>query len=535
MTYTHFLHPILACSSFHFIQHIVSLGYTRPLIQADIDGLMPKQLQARYSYERLSTRWNASKKKHLARGSEPSLLRIIMTSFNTQWISILVVRLLTSIMTYVSPQLLNSLLGFIQSYSIPGEENKPVTLGIILAFGLFFSSVVVTFFNAQLQAQTVNVGLEVRTALMSMVYRKAIRLSNAAKNESSAGQITNLMSVDAERWSMSASFIPMVVSVPFEIAIATWMLYNKIGWSIFIGLLAVVLMLPIHAKLSGYFQYFRAAKMKTMDGRLKLVNEVLAGMKIVKLYNWEDSFREKVAVVRRDELKLLKKFGTVFSFVALVFLSTPLVITLVSLAVFTTHGGPNFTPGDVNPQTIFVSISLFGLLSRPISSMSSTLSQITSITVATRRIQKFLLSEELDETMIVRESEDGQDQSSTVVEIQDAVFAWCPEHAPIETEKQKRTREKEEAKAQKELEAKAKKMGKPLPEKKEASPVDYSPALVDINLSVSRGELVAVVGRVGQGKTSLLSALIGEMYKRQGTVRIRGKIAYAAQQGKNET
>ncbi|GJJ74849.1 ATP-binding cassette, subfamily C (CFTR/MRP), member 1 [Entomortierella parvispora] len=516
--------------SFHYMQRIISLGYKRPLVQADIDGLMPKRLQAANSHQRLSTRWNASAKKHLAKGTEPSLLRIIMTSFNSQWASILVVRLLTSIMTYVSPQLLNSLLGFITSYSIPGEENKPVTLGIILAFGMFFSSIIVTFFNAQLQAQTVSVGLEVRTALMSMVYRKALRLSNAAKNESSAGQITNLMSVDAERWSMSASFIPMVISVPFEIAIATWMLYMQIGWPILIGLLTVIIMLPVHAKLSGYFQFFRAAKMKAMDSRLKLVNEVLAGMKIVKLYNWEDSFKEKVAVVRRDELKLLKKFGTVFAWVALVFLSTPLVITLVSLAVFATHGGPNFTPGDINPQTIFVSISLFGLISQPISSMSSTLSQITSITVATRRIQKFLLSEELDETMIIREPEDGQDQSSSVVEIQDAVFAWCPEHAPVETEKQKRTREKEEAKAQKELEAKLKKMGKPIPEKKKDSPVDYSPTLVDINLSVPRGQLVAIVGRVGQGKTSLLSALIGEMYKRQGTVRIKGRIAYAAQQ-----
>lgn len=63
------------------------------------------------------------------------------------------------------------------------------------------------------------------------------------------------------------------------------MLYELIGWSIFVGIAAVILMLPIHAKLAGYFQSFRAAKMKAMDSRLRLVNEVLGGMKIVKLYN----------------------------------------------------------------------------------------------------------------------------------------------------------------------------------------------------------------------------------------------------------
>lgn len=63
------------------------------------------------------------------------------------------------------------------------------------------------------------------------------------------------------------------------------MLYDLIGWSIFVGIAAVILMLPIHAKLAGYFQSFRAARMKAMDSRLRIVNEVLGGMKIVKLYN----------------------------------------------------------------------------------------------------------------------------------------------------------------------------------------------------------------------------------------------------------
>ncbi|KAG0272793.1 hypothetical protein BGZ97_010884, partial [Linnemannia gamsii] len=98
------------------------------------------------------------------------------------------------------------------------------------------------------------------------------------------------------------------------------------------------------------------------------------------------------------------------------------------------------------------------------------------------------------------------------------------------TEKQMREREKEEHKEQKAAEDKARKENKPVPERKPAEEVDYSSTLTNINLSVAKGSLTAIVGRVGQGKTSLLSALIGEMYKRQGTIRIRGRVAYAAQQ-----
>jgi hypothetical protein len=63
------------------------------------------------------------------------------------------------------------------------------------------------------------------------------------------------------------------------------MLYDLIGWSIFVGLAAIIVMLPIHAKLSSYLIYYRAGKMKAMDSRIHLINEILGSMKIVKLYN----------------------------------------------------------------------------------------------------------------------------------------------------------------------------------------------------------------------------------------------------------
>ncbi|KAG0092465.1 Multidrug resistance-associated protein 1 [Podila epicladia] len=518
--------------SFHFMQNIIAIGYKRPLTQEDIAGLMPPRLTAEASYLAMGVRWNDKVKKYAARGgdSQPSLMKTILLSFNSQWIWLAVIRILASVMTYASPQILHALLGFITSYTSPRpEDHKPVSWGIILAFGLFFCSIIVTVLNAQAMALSFDLGIEIRTALMSLVYRKALRLSNAAKQKSSAGEITNYMSVDAERWSTSMMFLPTLISLPVEIALATCSLYSLIGWSIFVGLGAVILMLPIHSKLAEGFAKFRVAKMKAMDARLRIVNEVLGGIKIVKLYSWEESFKAKIHVTRLAELKVLRGFGRMFSIVGLVFMSTPLVITLVSLAVYSTHGDPGFIPGNMSPQTVFVSISLFALLSKPISGMSNIMAQVTGVQVATIRIQKFLLSEEIDETMITREPENDQ-TDGPAIEIQDGVFAWCPEHAPIETEKQRKSREKEEAKKQEMAATLAKKMGKPIPEKKPEEPVDYSATLTNINLTIAKGSLTAVVGRVGQGKTSLLSTLIGDMYKRQGSVRIRGTLAYATQQ-----
>ena len=160
--------------------------------------------------------------------------------------------------------------------------------------------------------------------------------------------------------------------------------------------------------------------------------------------------------------------------------------------------------------------------------LSQIMNQVISVSVATTRMQKFLLAEEVSDTVVEREEENGQ--TTPVVEIKEGVFAWCREHPDVETEKEKNARLKEEAKKHLKAEKEALKDGKPVPVRPPTpEEIDRSPLLTDINLQVRKGEMTAIVGRVGQGKTSLLSALIGDMYKRQGTVRVRGRAAYVAQ------
>lgn len=221
--------------------------------------------------------------------------------------------------------------------------------------------------------------------------------------------------------------------------------------------------------------------------------------------------------------------GYVFSVMTVIFTTTPLVIALVSFSVYATIGGPNFTRGEITPQVVFVSTSLFALLSRPVSMLSQIMNQVISADVATTRIERFLLAEEIDEAVIEREDERGQD--TPVIEVKDGVFAWCVEFPDIETDKDRKARKKKEAKKHQEAEKAALKAGKQAPTKpKSDMNEDQSPTLIDIHMQITRGSLTAVVGRVGQGKTSLLSAVIGDMYKRKGSVRIRGKVTYVAQQ-----
>ncbi|KAF9143116.1 Canalicular multispecific organic anion transporter 2, partial [Linnemannia schmuckeri] len=513
---------------FHYIQHLISDGYKRPLQATDVQGMMPHRIKTKFSYSYLSDKWDAHLAKRAAKGKEPQLLKLLLVTYGPQWVPVLIYRSLASVLLFVAPELMNQLLSFTKSYST--DAPQPVTLGIVLSFGMFFATIMSAMMEGQYNQLIMNMGIEARTALISMIYRKALKLSPAARQTQTPGEINNHMSVDAERWSQALPLTPFWLSVPLEICIALWLLYRQLGWSALAGLATIIAVTPLQGWIAAFFSKAKDAKLTAMDNRIRLVNEVLSGIKIVKLYGWESSFRNKIAVYRNRELSILRKMGIAFSFMTIMFSSMTLLIALVSFSIYATVGGPGFTPGDINSQTIFVSITLFGMLNRPIGMLSYILGETIGLIVATRRIQTYLLSEELSDDQTERSDDLPKDPAQSVVEIKDGVFAWDKDGPEEETEKQMKVREKKEAKKRK-LEAKeAKEAGLPVPIRAESVERNYEPTLKNITLSVDRGNLTAIVGRVGQGKTSLFNAMIGDMYKRHGTVRMSGRVAYAPQQ-----
>ncbi|KAG0238619.1 Canalicular multispecific organic anion transporter 2 [Actinomortierella wolfii] len=302
-----------------------------------------------------------------------------------------------------------------------------------------------------------NLGAEVRTALISMIYRKALVLSACARQTMTVGEISNRMAVDCER----------------------------------------------------------------------LTNEILSGIKVIKLYGWEESLRKRIETIRERELTAVRKVGTSLGFTMIMFTSLHSLMTLVSLAVYAVAGGPGFTRGEITAEKIFVTISLFEKLSLPIGRLSMIISQMINLSVALRRIRDYLLAEEIDDAAVIRRMKHNvhvhdieMDRSfgeNTSIVVEDGHFAWVPEPEVVtQANKEKRsTKMKDEGQSE---------------NGGSSTPVSTDPTLIDINLRVPQGSLTIMVGRVGQGKSSLISALMGEMYKRQGTVYFKGTIGYVPQQ-----
>ncbi|KAF9542257.1 hypothetical protein EC957_002209 [Mortierella hygrophila] len=491
---------------FHYLQHLITDGYKRPLQATDVQGMMPPHVKTQFSYTHLSQKWDRDVAKRVAKGKKPFLFGLILKSFGfRQWTYVVFLRILASGLAFVAPQLMSTLLDFVSSYDT--ETPQPAALGIILAFGMFFSTIGSSIIDGQFNQRIVVMGIEVRTALVSMIYRKALKLSPVAKQTETPGEINNHMSVDCERWNHAFPELPFWFSIPLEICIATWLLYRQLGWSSFGGVGAVVLVMPIQLWIAKRLSRARDEKLTAMDNRIRLINEVLSGVKIVKLYGWESSFRDKIAVFRQLELAILHTIGVIFSYMNILFSSMTLLMALVSFSLYATVGGPGFTPGEINSQTIFVSITLFGLVNRPIGMISYIMGDTIGLYVSSRRIQGYLLAEELSEDQVDRSGELPQDHTVAPIEIQGATFGWDKE--------QQQQREQVDT----------------TEDATKGSVLSSADAtLRNITLFVDRGNLTAIVGRVGQGKTSLFGAMIGDMYKWKGTIRMSGRIAYVPQQ-----
>ncbi|KAF9089740.1 hypothetical protein BGX23_006468 [Mortierella sp. AD031] len=542
---------VLSRVTFHYIQSIISIGYRRALTDADTANMMPHSVRTANSHRRLSALWrrhldtkrrglkekDKDKDKDKEAGAGVSLLWVIVQMGGWMWVPIVVFMLMESTLEYAQPLLLDRLLRFIGTYSSTNTtdaipEPEPVWVGIVLSLGLTAASIGASVGSAQFLQLATNLGISLHSGLVSMVYQKSLRLSSGVRHGgngrgsseadatisggdevevdatnagTSVGEIQNLMSVDVVGIQLGIIYLPLVLSTPFEIIVGLYLLYAQLGLSSLAGLAVVLVMTPIQGWMARMLSAARGTKMGVMDERIRVLTELLSSMQVIKLYHWGAFFYRKIETLRAKEVKHLKKVGAVMAWMAIMATSIPTLMGLLSFTVYALVGGDDRGRGYLSPQVVFVSLSLFGRLAVPIGRASRVISQVISLRVAAGRIQRFLLLEEQNWVVSDRpesvEDLNGGCEDVPVIAIRDGVFSWTSGTNTITS-------------------------GSESPNNKSKS----TPTLQDINLTISKGSLTAVVGRVGQGKSSLLSALIGEMYKRQGSVYVQGSIALVTQQ-----
>ncbi|KAG0378058.1 hypothetical protein BGX24_004851 [Mortierella sp. AD032] len=547
---------------FYYMQDIFSKGYRRPLLDEDIAEQMPQHLRTKHSFSILTRMWEYHKQKRRAKGKIPNLMLLSLQAFGGKLVPVTLISLAQSVLEYSQVLLLGVLLDYITKSTTTTGTRPPIEYGIILAVGLFLSTFLATLASGQFFQCSYVLGIELRTALIGLIYQKSLVLSPGARQRSTVGEISNHMSVDVERIGFAVIAIPMSISSVFEIVLAIYLLYDRLGPSSLTSVGVIIMIIPMQALMAKVVNKAKDRKLEAMDNRIRILTEVLSSIKTVKMYSWENAFRKRVARFRATEIKYLRHMGVAFAFMCIMFSSLPLVMSLLTFVIYSYFGGPNGTRGTISAGMIFVTVTLFARLAQPLGRISGMTSSLVAMNVAYKRIQGLLLEEELDLEQIENRANDdggeGEGEEKVALEIREGMFAWASlRDEELKREKSEKEAEKKTKVAKDTTSTATNAQPSSISDKSSPTPTiqvtptnnsnnnsntsspssqdnntataEPLPTLTNINLTVPKGSLTAVVGRVGQGKSSLISALIGEMYKRQGRVIVSGTVAYVSQ------
>ncbi|GFO05509.1 canalicular multispecific organic anion transporter 1, partial [Plakobranchus ocellatus] len=437
---------------------------TAPLLGADMNGKVREGRSNGYSKPNVKTPKPEEK-------SKPSLLKVLVKLMSPRLIVGLVQKIISDVFLLCSPVLLSLLISYADNRA-DDYAWKGFAIAVLLFLSQMFKSVL---FNLSFWASQI-AGMQMKTILIAAIYKKALTMNNEAKKESTAGEIVNLMSVDCQRIMEVMNFFFFAWTTPLQIIAAIAILYQYIGVSALAGLAVLLMTVPLNSYLAGRQQKLQLENLKLKDSRLRLTNEALAGMKVLKLYAWEPAFQQKISDIRDEETRVLLSIAYLNAMISVCYNIAPYLVMLATFAVYVNMSEEN----HLDANKAFVSLSFFNLLKVPLSLLSTIISMSVQAIVSVGRINTFLCTGDLNRDNIKRDS-----RAAFAVEIENGTFTWNKE---------------------------------------------TSPSLTNINLRVPEGKLYAVVGPVGSGKSSLMAALLGEMERLVGRAVIKSKVAYVPQQ-----
>ena len=402
-------------------------------------------------------------------------------------------RLLTDLLQLANPIILKSLIEYTTS------NDTRLWHGILYSMGFFLINMMQSWSSVYQQHRFSILSLRIRSTLIGAIYRKSLVLATDSRKNYSTGDIVNLMAIDSQRFIDLVRFANFLWTSPIMIIIGFYLLYQEMGWSASGGFILMFLLIPLQGYITRKIKATQMKQMREKDQRLRAINELLNGIKVLKLYAWEKAFVQNLNQIRSIELKRIRMAGLITTMFVMVAITSPFMITFLVFAVYTKWYGMILTS-----KKAFVTIALFNLLRVPLSALPNMMTTLVLVSilslsnensfffisqtiVSMKRINRFLNANELEDYV------ERRSLKTDAIHISQASFSW---------EQQQNNDDKQQ------------------------------PTLANIDVRIPKGRLVAIVGQVGSGKSSFLNAILGEMHKQNGSLAIDKdlRIAYVSQQ-----
>nr|ASU47347.1 ABCC2 [Cnaphalocrocis medinalis] len=492
-------------------------GFKRDLYDADLTKPKDTHLSDKLG-DRLEKKWLEEIALASKKGRKPSLLRAMTKAF---WMSYAPSGIMFLIQALLLKPFQPVALSMMLAYWEPGSD-MTYEQAVYCASAVILMSLVIAFLNHHGSYSTQQFGMKVRIAACSLIYRKVMRMSSGALAQTTAGQVVNLLSNDVNRFDYAFIYTHFIWLLPLQVVIVCYLIYIKIGYAAIIGVVGIVLQtIPVQSYMSKLAARLRMRTACKTDERVRIMDEIICGMQVIKMYAWEKPFQLVVNAARAYEMSALKKSIFIRSVFLGFMLFTERLIMFVTILTLILWNQKMISATTIYPIQQFLSaiqLNITMILPMAIASLSE-------MFVSLDRIQSFLVMDEREDLALTSSSKnlpniihfDGK-QNGDAQNI-DGKRVSKVEHQDTNGV---------EVKSSKASEYAVEIMGVTASWNADSGPKDAT--LKNLSVRIRRGKLCAVIGPVGSGKTSLLQLLLKELPAQTGGLKINGTLSYSCQE-----
>nr|XP_046259914.1 ATP-binding cassette sub-family C member 4-like isoform X1 [Scatophagus argus] len=459
---------------FCWLNPLFRIGYKRKLEEDDMYKVLPEDASDRLG-EELQWYWDREVQQAAKDLRSPKLTKVIVQCYWRSYLLIGIYIFIEEVIKVIQPVLLGKIIEYFESYD--PSNTTAVHDAYSYAAGISLSTIGLTVFNHLYFYHVQRAGMKIRVALCHMIYRKALCLHSKAFGKTTTGQIVNLLSNDVNKFDEVTLYLHFLWLGPLQAATVILLLMYAIGPSSLAGMAVFFILMPVQTLFGRLFSMLRAETAVLTDERIRTMSEVISGIRVIKMYAWEKPFAALVDEVRRMEISKIMKSSYLRGMNMASFFVASKIIIFITVCVYILTGN------ELSASRVFMAISLYGAVRLTITLFFPfAIEKGSESLISIRRIKNFLLLDEVapQHHMLPVAEKD------CVVMIQDLICYW-----------------------DKMLEA---------------------PTLQNVSFTVKPEQLLAVIGPVGAGKSSLLNAILGELSQESGVIKVRGQLTYTCQQ-----
>ncbi|XP_011944050.1 PREDICTED: ATP-binding cassette sub-family C member 8 isoform X2 [Cercocebus atys] len=542
-----FLQPfvnLLSKGTYWWMNTFIKTAHKKPIDLRAI-GKLPIAMRALTNYQRLREAFDAQRKDVQGTQGARAIWQALSHAFGRRLVLSSTFRILADLLGFAGPL---CIFGIVDHLGKENDVFQPKTqfLGVyfvssqeflanayVLAVLLFLALLLQRTFLQASYYVAIETGINLRGAIQTKIYNKIMHLStsNLSMGEMTAGQICNLVAIDTNQLMWFFFLCPNLWAMPVQIIVGVILLYYILGVSALIGAAVIILLAPVQYFVATKLSQAQRSTLEYSNERLKQTNEMLRGIKLLKLYAWENIFRTRVETTRRKEMTSLRAFA-IYTSIS-IFMNTAIPIAAV-LITFVGHVS-FFKEADFSPSVAFASLSLFHILVTPLFLLSSVVRSTVKALVSVQKLSEFLSSAEIREEQCAPREPTAQGPASKYQAVEEGLPSLHssqpsgsspPNHPqPLKVVNRKRP-------AREDCWGLTGPLQSLVPSGEgdaDNSCVqitggyftwtpDGIPTLSNITIRIPRGQLTMIVGQVGCGKSSLLLAALGEMQKVSGAV-----------------